>query len=101
MTERTNELTAHLDGSLAPGAFLAALRQADAQIFAGYGDFPSLLSRAVAAEIEATAAAAAMALDAGGSLVFTGCGTSGRIGFLTARRYAADLAPGGDRKSVV
>ncbi len=86
VTERENSLTVGLDGAGAEG-MVRMLRQADAQIFAGYEDFPGLADAEVRkGRISRAVRAAEQVLSMpGGRVIMTGCGTSGRLGFLVAR----------------
>jgi predicted NBD/HSP70 family sugar kinase/N-acetylmuramic acid 6-phosphate (MurNAc-6-P) etherase/GNAT superfamily N-acetyltransferase len=92
VTELVHPLCETLDGAVSPSAFLRTLRAADSEIFAGYGGYAGLAAPAVRADLGRAARAVADALDAddaSGVVVLTGCGTSGRLAFLTARRYRA------------
>ena len=86
-SEAANPLTFDLD-TLSPVEFVRALRGVDAQLFAGWKHHSGLLDDRLLAAAEATVLAAKMALTStSGAVVLTGCGTSGRIAYLTARRF--------------
>ena len=85
-SEAPNELTQRLDELTAEG-FVRALRGVDAQLFSGWCGFPGLLDARTLLAAENATVSSAMVMRRGGTIVLTGCGTSGRIAFLTARRY--------------
>ena len=87
ITELSNEMTEQLDGSNSPDLFLRQLQAADSQIYSGFKGFPNLFSVETIGAIESIAAQMRKVISTGGKVVMTGCGTSGRIAFLTARRY--------------
>lgn len=89
VTERRNPHCGRLDGALTPDAFLATLRSADAEVFTGFEDYRALLASRTCDAVAQAAAGAAKVVQAGGVVVLTGCGTSGRLAYLTAKRYAA------------
>ena len=76
-----------LDGSNPPDFFLRQLQAADSQIFSGYCGYQSLFSPTTIKEIDRVAHLMSLVLLSGGKVAMTGCGTSGRLAFLTARRY--------------
>ena len=87
-SEATNELTDSLDTATALG-FVRTLRGVDAQLFAGWRAHAGLLDAPCLASAAAAAAAAAELAKLGGErarVVISGCGTSGRVAFLTASR---------------
>ena len=81
-TERVNRLSGSLDGGLASTEFAAVLQGCEDQIFSGYDENPKGLSNhEVISQIErsgsvGTSLGRSLELPA---VVFTGCGTSGRI----------------------
>lgn len=105
-TERYNPLASHLDGLLTPVEFLRTLRACDGQIFTGFqGELcladPPLRDQ-VDSVVEAcknfwrnlfpeerciTHNARSISVSSSGVIVFSGCGTSGRIGYLVATRF--------------
>eukprot|EP00756_Hemistasia_phaeocysticola_P060965 Hpha_TRINITY_DN4462_c0_g1::TRINITY_DN4462_c0_g1_i1::g.50449::m.50449 len=86
-SEAPNVLTEGLDELDAVG-FVRALRTVDAQIFAGYKSYPGLLDDELLTSAERTVQASVAVLSRDdGLLTLTGCGTSGRVAFLTARRF--------------
>ena len=102
VTETANELTMDLD-VVDPLGVVRLLRQTDAQIFAGWRDFPGLYDdRTLQALANVTDAAASVLRAAAAGkkavIVMTGSGTSGRIAFMTARMLngvAATASSGG------
>lgn len=84
-TEEANELTSDLDALDAIG-FVRTLRGVDAQMFTGWRHYEGMLDERPLRAAEAAAEAAAAALKQGGCVVLTGCGTSGRVAHLVARR---------------
>lgn len=85
-SEAVNHLTTGLDAFDAV-KFTRALRSADASIFAGYKSHEGLMDNRQLDAAETYAQVMAQAIRRGGPVVFTGCGTSGRIAYLTARRF--------------
>lgn len=88
-TERTNPICDSLDGSLGAVKFLSNLRSCDSQIFCGYSHELCMMDDLFVRELERTAVACSDIIlkSENAKIVMTGCGTSGRIAFLTARRY--------------
>ena len=95
-TERANEFSENLDGSCSSTEFLHILRSCDQQIFNGYKAEESLFNATIIKKIENTALQCSKSIkshyndaeDRSGSIVITGCGTSGRLAYLTSRRYS-------------
>ena len=81
-TERRNELSVKLDGSLSAICFLKTLRSCDSQIYTGYAENQNIFDKAL--EIDATIRGCSLS----SKVIITGCGTSGRLAFLTCRRYS-------------
>ena len=109
VTELPNELTDNIETEDAAG-FARTLRAVDGQIFSGWRGFSGLLDeRCLESTTTLVHAMAAllkrhMSATAGGigsvdrskvAIVFTGCGTSGRVAFLIARRFNALLQAAG------
>ena len=90
-TERQNFLSANLDGSLASADFLSVMQGCEDQIFSGYEDQRGLSHTSVLSQIERVAQECGRIIrsESGppGLVVFTGCGTSGRIAYLVSNRY--------------
>ena len=86
-TEESNALSIRLDALDAVG-FVRTLRGVDAQVFAGWREHEGLLDPGPLAAAEATTQAAVATLAAGGVVAITGCGTSGRVAHLVARRLS-------------
>ena len=88
-TEESNELTDELDSVDAIG-FVRVLRGVDSQLFGGWRQHAGLLDAQFLEKADKAVVAAAEVLRRdNGLIVLTGCGTSGRVAFLTARRYGA------------
>ena len=81
-TERRNELSVKLDGSLTAIDFLKTLRSCDSQIYTGYAENQNIFDKAL--EIDSTISGCSLS----SKVIVTGCGTSGRLAFLTCRRYS-------------
>ena len=95
-TEQVNPMSTELDGGLDPSSFLRTLRAADSQIFGGYKGESGILDLPCLTQIGKVAETCAGFIESStkvcnGKLVFSGCGTSGRIAYLTARRYESIL----------
>ena len=104
VTELANELTDEIDAQGAEG-FARTLRATDGQIFAGWRGRECMFDARILREAAKAARAMALLLrwhlsgakvaatgaPAKVAIVFTGCGTSGRVGFLVARRFNAML----------
>jgi predicted NBD/HSP70 family sugar kinase/N-acetylmuramic acid 6-phosphate (MurNAc-6-P) etherase len=104
ITELNNEFSNKLDGASASDDFLRILRAADAQVFSGWREYPSLFDHDILQQCERVAQSCAKLLRLCMSgkdiaIVMTGCGTSGRIAYLTARRFNQSLRSMGVTKS--
>ena len=90
-TERQNFLSANLDGSLASADFLSVMQGCEDQIFSGYEDQRGLITYKcfVANRARCAGGGRIIGSESGppGLVVFTGCGTSGRIAYLVSNRY--------------
>ena len=87
-TEQTNPLSAMLDGSLDAEQFLLTLKACDTQVYNGFAAEYSLMDEHIITQIERSIDDCCELIKLKDSkIVMTGCGTSGRISFLTARRY--------------
>ena len=86
VTELRNAITMKMDEA-DPASFVRLLREADAQMFSGFGGHPGLLDHSVveAAAHCVLAVAAVLREPEVGAVVLGGCGTSGRVGYLVAR----------------
>ena len=85
-TEEVNDLSIELDSLDAIG-FVRALRAVDAQIFSGWRQHAGLLDDGPLAAAEQAVQSTVAALRHDGVVVLTGCGTSGRVAHLVARRF--------------
>jgi N-acetylmuramic acid 6-phosphate (MurNAc-6-P) etherase len=88
ITELSNELTLELD--LADPVGVARLfRQSDAQLFAGWRDYPSLFDGEVIEQCARLAVVVSRAVEAGekGIVLLAGAGTSGRFAALISRAF--------------
>ena len=90
-TERCNPCSRDLDGGLDAPDFLEVLSLCDKQIFIGFEGELGLQSEAIINNIERVALECGRVIGSGsgGPVVFTGCGTSGRIAYLVSQRYAS------------
>ena len=92
VTELNNELCGELDGAVDAASFLRMLQAADSQVFGGYKQYPSILSPSMLDALSAAATTAGSVwLKPSGTVIMAGCGTSGRVAWLTARRFASLL----------
>jgi N-acetylmuramic acid 6-phosphate (MurNAc-6-P) etherase len=95
-TERPNPLSASLDGSLPATTFLKILRACDAQIFSGFEGQNCIFDAPILDEIDRLSCVSASYFQSGdGCVIFGGCGTSGRIGYLVAERFNQILEKAG------
>ncbi len=88
VTELSNELTLDLD--LADSMGIARLlRQSDAQLFAGWRDYPCMFDKEVVDHCAQLAEIVARAIKAGekGIILMAGAGTSGRFAALISRSF--------------
>ena len=88
ITERENSLTKEIDVAT-PLEITRLLKQCDSQLFNGWADWPGLYHHET---VEAMKAVSKEVLDVLHSpdeslVVFSGCGTSGRLGFLISRSF--------------
>lgn len=93
ITEIPNPLTIDLDMADATG-MVRLFRQADEQLFAGWGVHPSMLDDEMVAKCAALAVRTAEVLAAGskGQVLLSGAGTSGRFAQLLSRQFNRMLA---------
>eukprot|EP00048_Salpingoeca_helianthica_P018073 m.240581 g.240581 ORF g.240581 m.240581 type:complete len:597 (+) comp23477_c0_seq1:25-1815(+) len=98
ITEQSNALTTEIDLATPEGA-VRMLRQADAQMFSGFGGLEGLNDESVLEAMCAVARAAHKTILAPeGVIVLSGCGTSGRVAHLISRSFNAILGELGLRK---
>lgn len=91
VTELPNELTADLDVAATIGA-VRLLGASDAGLFTGWGGYPGISSDEMIASAASLVRGIYTALrHASGRVVFSGCGTSGRLAHLIARGLNAWL----------
>lgn len=87
LTESSNPLTTSMDVVDQPG-FVRLLRQSDAQIFAGYEAWPSLMDEAILESLALAGYRLAQHLaNPDAVVVFSGAGTSGRLAHMLARTF--------------
>ncbi len=88
ITEQSNDLTLDLDIS-EPLGMVRLLRQADAQLFAGFKTHPSLIDEETVQTCVRISRVAAEAIKAGksGAILIAGAGTSGRLAAVVARQF--------------
>lgn len=91
ITEQSNSLSSDIDIQDSDG-ILRVLKQCDAEIFNGWKQHKSLYDFASSLETLSIMAAQIIKNDRG-AVVMSGCGTSGRLGFITARSFN-QLFPG-------
>ena len=88
ITERANSLTEGIDIAT-PLEIARLLRQCDSQLFAGWGKWPGLydqeISQAMAGISDEIFGVLRRPEDS--TVVLSGCGTSGRLGFLVSRSF--------------
>eukprot|EP00762_Andalucia_godoyi_P000911 ANDGO_03845.mRNA.1 N-acetylmuramic acid 6-phosphate etherase len=91
ITEQSNVLTSNIDVCDTIGV-LRLLRQSDAQLFAGFGPFPGLCDEETQLKISQIAFLMRdvmfTANDRPSAVVFSGCGTSGRLACFCAEEFA-------------
>ncbi|KAK7101181.1 glucokinase regulatory protein-like [Littorina saxatilis] len=92
ITERTNPLSANID-ILAPLDIVSTLQACDEEIFNGWRDFQGLFDERIQSNLSKIMEVAVDVLnDADRSvIIFSGCGTSGRLAFITARTFNSHL----------
>lgn len=92
ITESPNSLSGDIDLAT-PEAIARILRQTDAQVFAGYLDYPGLYDSATLDTLQELAKRAADTLsDPKGMIALSGAGTSGRLAMFGARIFNHQLA---------
>lgn len=86
ITELPNELSNQAD-LLSPEEFVRILRQVDSQVFSGWRQYPGLLDPSTIQTLEYCSEKIVEILrkPQTGAIVLSGCGTSGRVAFLTSR----------------
>lgn len=92
VTELANALSNNLDGALTGLDFIHTLRDIDSQIFIGYEEYCGLFGdrNIDACTKSSNVLNSFFQRSASGSrvgVVFTGCGTSGRLAYLISKRY--------------
>ncbi|MDX2177830.1 MAG: hypothetical protein SF028_15315 [Candidatus Sumerlaeia bacterium] len=92
VTELSNPLTEQLD-TASPEGFARLLRQADAQIFAGWREHPSLADRECLLQMArfSERLARVFAAKDQGAVVLSGAGTSGRLAVFLAKELNRQL----------
>jgi N-acetylmuramic acid 6-phosphate (MurNAc-6-P) etherase len=85
VSEAPNPLTTDIDVAETPG-LVRILAASDSMLFSGFAGIPNIYSDEIVAKCARIASAVAAALKhPEGKVVFSGCGTSGRLAHLTAR----------------
>eukprot|EP00052_Salpingoeca_macrocollata_P020553 m.173075 g.173075 ORF g.173075 m.173075 type:complete len:639 (+) comp21291_c0_seq7:49-1965(+) len=91
VTEQANDYTTHLDSGSAID-MVRMLRQVDGQLFSGWNGHEALFDRSILDKLERLSRVSARLVDAHlhqaeqhPRVVFSGCGTSGRVAWLCAR----------------
>lgn len=92
VTEAVNPTTENLDVA-SPIEIVSLLHKCDKEIFEGWNEYKSLYNEEVLATLDKIISISASIIEnpASGLIVLSGCGTSGRIAFLTARTFNAKL----------
>lgn len=93
VTEAVNPITKNVDVA-SPLEIVSLLHKCDKEIFEGWNEYKSFYDEEVLATLDKiiTVAASIIENPASGLIVLSGCGTSGRIAFLTARTFNAKLS---------
>ena len=87
ITETPNELTDEIDIA-SPMGVIRMLRQADAQIFFGWRDYPGLMDQEILVKLERCILETAKVLrNENGKVIISGAGTSGRLAMFTSRKF--------------
>lgn len=106
ITERSNELSSHIDVCDSLG-ILRVLRATDGQLFSGFEHHPGLLDPSFLQTLGALAATIAARVilphldgDHGYRVILSGSGTSGRLAFFCSRTFNAALGALGHSKDL-
>ncbi|XP_061191242.1 glucokinase regulatory protein-like [Saccostrea echinata] len=93
VTEAANPITENIDVA-SPLDIVSLLHKCDQEIFEGWNEYKSLYDADVLATLDKliTVAASVIKNPSTGAVVLSGCGTSGRIGFITTRTFNAKLS---------
>ncbi|XP_071119150.1 glucokinase regulatory protein-like [Haliotis cracherodii] len=96
ITERVNPRSVNIDVA-SPQDMISILQRCDEEIFSGWQNYPGMFDARILQTLTAIATLAAeiMKLGSRGAIVFSGCGTSGRLGFITARTFNMKLESAG------
>ncbi|XP_060583846.1 glucokinase regulatory protein-like [Ruditapes philippinarum] len=88
ITEASNSITEEIDVA-SPSEIVTLLEKCDQEIFDGYKDYKSIFSEEMIKTIDDVSEHVIEMLqeDGSGLVVFSGCGTSGRLGFMVARTF--------------
>ncbi|EFC48924.1 hypothetical protein NAEGRDRAFT_78308 [Naegleria gruberi] len=92
ITERTNFITRDIDVVGDVDGMVRLLRTSDAQMFCGYEDFPSCFDEDCLGALEKISLRMKLCMQdrlngVRGSVVMSGCGTSGRIAYFCSKNY--------------
>ncbi|KAL8562315.1 hypothetical protein ACOMHN_037271 [Nucella lapillus] len=92
VTEQSNPLTTNID-ILSPVEIVSTLQACDEEIFSGWQDFPGIFDDRIQRNLRAVTDIATSILKdpSTSAIIFSGCGTSGRLGFITARTFNGHL----------
>nr|XP_022317514.1 glucokinase regulatory protein-like [Crassostrea virginica] len=93
VTEEVNPITKNIDVA-SPLDIVSLLHKCDREIFEGWNGYKNLYDADVLNTLKEIINVASSIIEnpATGLIVLSGCGTSGRIGFLTARTFNAKLS---------
>jgi N-acetylmuramic acid 6-phosphate (MurNAc-6-P) etherase len=86
ITEETNSITSRLDKA-GPKEIVQLFSHVDSQLFTGYSTFPSIFDKDILSRICKLADAFRDAETNGTKVIFSGCGTSGRLAYVCAHNY--------------
>ncbi|KAK7504005.1 hypothetical protein BaRGS_00004737 [Batillaria attramentaria] len=83
VTEQANPLSSSID-IMSPLEMVSTLQACDAEIFDGWQDFPGMFDERIQKNLDRLVD---IANPSESTVIFSGCGTSGRLGFITARTF--------------
>ncbi|KAL5015770.1 hypothetical protein ScPMuIL_005359 [Solemya velum] len=96
VTEASNQMTENIDVA-SPLEFISMLKVCDEEIFSGWKEYKGLFHDSTLAVIDRVRNVAASVLKdpSNGLVVLSGCGTSGRLAYMTARSFNSKLSANG------
>ncbi|XP_041359642.1 glucokinase regulatory protein-like isoform X2 [Gigantopelta aegis] len=92
ITELRNSNTTNIE-VCSPIDIVSLLQKCDAEIFDGWDDYPGIFSERIQNTLNRIVSVAATILEnpEEGAIVFSGCGTSGRLAFITTKTFNGRL----------